>query len=402
MEPFFLIGSVIIIGFLGYFLYSKTQIPETLILIIVGLILGPITGVVPRELVMGVVPTFSTLALIIIIFDSGFSLDMIKIMREFISSFVFTVITVLLTVVFVSVYFSLLLGWQWQYSILLAIVTAGTTTITVMSIVGRMRVAREVKNLLATESIVNDIILIVAATTAIQFIKYETISLSAPMTMMMSNFSIGVVIGAVAGGLWLYVLSRVLAPHLAYIATLGIIFMLYDTTEWFGGSGAVASLFFSLILGNAKRMNKRFQFGGHFAYANELRNVNFNIAFFVRTFFFVMLGITFNAKAVTWLIFFYSIGLLALLLGARWVAAWMLAKAVPSFEQYRMLIATMMPRGLVAIVLAFLPVKEGIIIPYFTELVLIMIFTTTITANIGAIAYHKIRQKRKTYRTDIA
>jgi len=394
MEPFFLIGTIIMIGFLGYFLYSKTNIPETLILIVVGLVLGPVTSIVPRELLVGVVPFFSTLALIIIIFDSGFSLDVMKIMREFLSSFFFTVFTVILTVLFVGGFFTFF-GWPWQHAVLLGIVSAGTTTITVMSLMNRLQAKKEIKTLLATESMVNDILLIVAAAAMIQFIKYQTVSLATPLTTMVSNFSIGIVFGALAGSMWVYTLSRILAPHLAYISTLGILFMLYDLVEWFTGSGAVACLVFSLILGNAKKLNQRLQMEGKFTYAAQLRQVHFNISFFVRTFFFVMLGITFNAKIVTWVVFFYSIGLLVLLFSARFAAAWALVTLLPAFRKYQMLIATMMPRGLVAIVLAFLPLKSGITIPYFSELVLIMIFTTTITANIGAILYQKGLKKQK-------
>ncbi|MBI4440713.1 cation:proton antiporter [Candidatus Woesearchaeota archaeon] len=393
MEPFFLIGIIILIGFLGYFLYSKTQIPEILILIIVGIILGPVTSVVPRELLMAAAPIFSTLALIILIVDAGLSLDILRVVREFFSSLLFTVSTVVLTVLFVGSFFTLV-GWQWQHALLLGIVSAGTTTVTVMSLVQRLHVNRDIKDILMMESIINDILLIVGATTMLQFIKYETLSFYGPLTAMLANFSVGVVLGAIVGVAWLRVLSTALAPHLSYISTLGIVFVLFDISEWVGGSGAVAALIFSLILGNAKRMKNRLHLKGRFGFARELRLVHFNISFFVRTFFFVMLGITFNPSILDWNIFFHSLGLLALLVAARWVSAWGLAQLSPSFAPHRFLLTMMMPRGLVATVLAFLPLKEGIVIPHFIELVLIMIFSSTIAANLGIIIYQRYAKKQ--------
>ena len=162
-----------------------------------------------------------------------------------------------------------------------------------------------------------------------------------------------------------------------------------------GGNGAVATLVFAIILGNAKKLNYKLNFGGQYGYTNKLKEVNFNISFLVTTFFFVLLGISFDASIMTWRIFFYSLLLLALVIAARMLCVKGLIKMDSSYEPYQFLITTILPRGVVATVLAFLIVKEGIIIPYFTELVLIVILTTTITANIGAMFFYKKSKKRK-------
>ena len=376
-------------GFLSYILYAQTKIPEVLILIILGFILGPMTHIVPAETVLSIAPIVSTLALIVIILENGLSLDIIKLVHGMFSASLFTIFVVITSVAFVVLFFSVFLGWSWQHSILLGLACAGTTTITTMALLNRLKVKKEVKNILAMESIGNDIILIVTAVTLIQFIKYDTLSLTAPVLTMIKVISVGAVFGAIAGSIWVYVLSRLLAPRLAYISTLGVILVLYDITQLVDGNGAVAALLFSLILGNAKKLNKKMEFGGRYTYLTLLREIHFNVSFLVSTFFFVMLGIIFKTEVLTWLTVFYSAILLALLVIARWIGAHVLTRFHQDLKQYTSLITMLMPRGLVASVLAFLPLKEGIIIPYFSELVLIMIVTTTLTANIGIIIYQK-------------
>lgn len=389
MEPFLLLGLIITIGFLSYILYAQTRIPEVLILIILGFVLGPIMHVIAAETILSLAPLVSTLALIVIIFENGLSLDIIKLVHGIFSASLFTIFVVITSVTFVALFFSLLLGWAWAHSILLGLACAGTTTVTTVALLNKVKVKKEVKNLLAMESIGNDIILIVTAVTLIQFIKYDTLSLTAPVLTMIKVVSVGVVFGAVSGSIWVYVLSHLLAPRLAYISTIGVLLVLYDITQMVEGNGAVAALLFSLILGNAKKLNKKMEFGGKYTYLTLLKEIHFNISFLVSTFFFVMLGIIFKAEVLTWTTIFYATILLGLLLAARWIGAVFLAWLHTDIKKYTTLITMLMPRGLVASVLAFLPLKEGIIIPYFSELVLITIVATTIAANIGVMTYQK-------------
>ncbi len=389
MEPFLLLGLIITIGFLSYILYAQTRIPEVLILIILGFILGPIMHVIAAETILSLAPLVSTLALIVIIFENGLSLDIIKLVHGIFAASLFTIFVVMLSVIFVALSFSLALGWPWMHSILLGLACAGTTTVTTVALLKKINVKKEVKNLLAMESIGNDIILIVTAVTLIQFIKYDTLSLTAPVLTMIKVVSVGAVFGAVSGGIWVYVLSHLLAPRLAYISTIGVLLVLYDITQMVEGNGAVAALLFSLILGNAKKLNKKMEFGGKYTYLTLLKEIHFNISFLVSTFFFVMLGIIFKTEVLTWTTIFYATILLGLLLAARWIGAVFLAWLHADIKKYTTLITMLMPRGLVASVLAFLPLKEGIIIPYFSELVLITIVATTIAANIGVMTYQK-------------
>ena len=65
---------VIILGVLGEAFFKKTGIPDIAFLMVLGIIIGPILGIVQPAAVIEIVPYFAALALIIIMFDGGYNL----------------------------------------------------------------------------------------------------------------------------------------------------------------------------------------------------------------------------------------------------------------------------------------------------------------------------------------
>ena len=70
---------VIILGVLGEAFFKKTGIPDILFLMILGIIIGPVLGIIQPEAVLEIVPYFAAVALIIIMFDGGLNLSLIHI-----------------------------------------------------------------------------------------------------------------------------------------------------------------------------------------------------------------------------------------------------------------------------------------------------------------------------------
>ena len=65
---------VIIMGVLGEAFFKRTGIPDILFLMVLGIIIGPILGIIQPEAVLQIVPYFAAVALIIIMFDGGLKL----------------------------------------------------------------------------------------------------------------------------------------------------------------------------------------------------------------------------------------------------------------------------------------------------------------------------------------
>jgi NhaP-type Na+/H+ or K+/H+ antiporter len=122
--------------------------------------------------------------------------------------------------------------------------------------------------------------------------------------------------------------------------------------------------------------------------------VQTDFTFFISSFFFVLLGVTFDLalfdKVSVWLIG----GIVGLIILTRFVAAAVLSKMDDVFSEYRNLIAIMIPRGYVAAVLAFVPAQEGIKIPLLADIIVVLLVITTIIAIFGTSVYERTRGKR--------
>ena len=70
------IGLLVFAGHFLTGLFERTKIPDVLILMLAGIVLGPVLHVVTPEDFGQVGPVFTTLALIVILFEGGIHLSM--------------------------------------------------------------------------------------------------------------------------------------------------------------------------------------------------------------------------------------------------------------------------------------------------------------------------------------
>ena len=73
-----LASAVIILGVLGEEFFKRTGVADTLFLLILGFLLGQVFGVVKHSQVMPIIPYFSAIALIFILFDGGLNIDLVQ------------------------------------------------------------------------------------------------------------------------------------------------------------------------------------------------------------------------------------------------------------------------------------------------------------------------------------
>ena len=78
-EVFIALGAIILIGFIGRLAYDRTKIPESLFMILIGLLIGPIFGVIDPSSLLPFVPFVSVLALLLVLLDAGLDLNIFKI-----------------------------------------------------------------------------------------------------------------------------------------------------------------------------------------------------------------------------------------------------------------------------------------------------------------------------------
>ncbi len=395
-EGLLIIGIVVLIGFAGNVLFSRTKIPEVLFLILVGIIIGPVTGIVGESQILIYGPLIASLMLIVVMLDNGLSFDIFKIAKTLQSSIAFSLSIMAATAITITLVLNLTFGLPILLALIIALVLSGTTTDVITIIVSKMHVTQKTKQLLVMESVINDF-QIIAFFLLLGFAETSRFnSLSAVFSILLIPISL--IIGMVVAFLWLFVIGKFLGKNnLNYIATLGILFILYNAVQLVGGSGAVVVLAFSLVIGNSLNIFKRLKIKHGLSkkltpsVIRAVRQVEVDVSFFVRTIFFVFLGMAFSFNINNQLII-SSAGVLAGIFICRYVIVRMFASRIDGI--YKSSVSSLVwiaPRGYVAAVLAFAALNSGLFSKNVVELVLINIFITTVIAITYSI-YHEARR----------
>ncbi len=282
-------GVVIFLGVAGEAFFKKTGIPDVAFLMILGVIIGPVLGIIQPEAVMQIVPYFAAIALIIIMFDGGLNLDLKQIVKTAHFSFTLAILGFILSVTIATIAVHYALDWSWLESILLGSIVGGSSSVIVFGLVRNIRISEETKNMLSFESALTDIL-----STIIAFILFEAILVGQFDLQVLEEtlgraIVVGLVLGFGVGIPWMYVSTKLGNAQHAYMLTLGILFVLFFLANSFGESGALTALVFGLMLGNRTHLAGILKFK---LPKIELDDPTHNqITFLVRSFFFVFVGL---------------------------------------------------------------------------------------------------------------
>ena len=384
-----ILGIVILIGFIGKFFFNKTRIPESVFLMLIGILLGPVFNVVSGKFFIDNAPFLISLALVVVLLDSGLTLNISKTLKNAPTALIFTILVMISTVAIVSAVTVLFFDWSLINGIFLGIIGSGTTTITITHLVEKLSIGKNTKTLLVLESVVNDITLITAVSILISFVLSDS-SKASIFKVIFNELVISVILGIASALIWAYVfLKHIHGNKLAYVFTLGIAFIIFDGVEFFGFNGAIAVLIFSLALGNYSALVSKLKAYNKIlapikADISIVRGINTEITFIMRTLFFVFLGVIFNPSVIKWSILLFVLIIVIAEVLSRYVAAKTLAFFEPRFANSVPVITTLVASGFTSTLVAFLSIEAGIKIPNLAEIVLLLVMFTTLWAIIGS------------------
>ncbi len=390
VELFFLIGAIIFIGFFSLELFKITKIPDVLILMLLGVLLGPLTGIAKPSFFAPYASYIATLALIIILFEGGLNLNFFKVLTELSKTFLFTLLAFTLTAIFVAI-FSLVFEWDLIAGLLLGATLGGSSSAIVLGIVDKLDIKPDTKILLSLESAFTDALCVIIAITIMDVMLSSSVSVFTVSHSILSAFSIAAFIAAVFAFFWVGVLGKFHGKSFGYMLTLAVIFIMYSLVESVKGSGAIAVLTFGLLLGNFSQIANLIKLKGDFTLQPSIKQFQKEVTFFVRTFFFVYLGVIINLSTLTTIIIIISAAALVAIAIARIISVKVLTLFDKSLARYAPLIVAIAPRGLAAAVLASMPATLGINIPGFEEIVFIVIILTNLIATIGVFAFERFK-----------
>ena len=252
-------GVVIFLGVAGEAFFKKTGIPDVAFLMVLGVIIGPVLGLIQAEAVIAVVPYFAALALIIIMFDGGLNLDIKHVVKTAHFSVTLAILGFILSVVIISLA-SLCIRLVWLESILLASIVGGSSSAIVFGLVRNIKISEETKSMLSFESALTDILATIVAFILFEAVMAGTFDLNTLQETIGRAIVVGLVLGFGVGIPWMYVSTKLGNAQHAYMLTLGILFVLFFLANSFGESGALTALVFGLMLGNKSHLARILKF----------------------------------------------------------------------------------------------------------------------------------------------
>ncbi len=382
IEPFSfltLFSITIVIGYLGSLIFGKTRIPDVIWLLLFGILIGPVFALVDRSLFIAISPFLAALALLLILFDAGLNMDFYQMVRGFSRSMLLAVAGMALSTAAVSIVSVYLLGFSLLEGLLLGAIVGGTCSTTVTGIVSKLQLNRKVKTMLSLESILTDPMVIVISIALLNIIVGG--SQYSAAGSIASAFSVGAMAGLLSGLVWLFVLDRLKGRPFDYMLTLAVLFMLYVFVESVRGSGAIAALAFGIVLGNGRSFSRMLRFSRKFGVNHLLKSFQAEVSFFIRSFFFVYLGMI---VVIDTTLALYGVIIAGALILVRMIAVQLSAIKMKLAATEKSIMRTMAPRGLAAAVLAQLPVAYGIRnAEIYSNIVFVVILATVIYTTVA-------------------
>jgi len=370
---------VIILGVLGEAFFKKTGIPDILFLMVLGIIIGPVLGIIQPEAVLEIVPYFAAVALIIIMFDGGLNLHIGKVLKTAHFSVVLVIVGFAVSVGIVAGLAHYGLGWEWIDSILLGSIVGGSSSIIVFGLVQKIHISDDAKSMLSFESALTDIFAVIIA-----FVLFEA-ALSGEFSLDLLGITIGkaVLVGLVLGfgvGIpWMFVISKLKNAQHSYMLTIGMVFLLFFLATSFGESGALTALVFGLMLGKKTYFSRLLKV--KFPEDTIDNSLHTQVTFLVRAFFFVFVGLLASFAQLEYVIF-GIVAAIAIYIGRIIITKSVLVRGFSKLD--KRVTSVMIPRGLAAAVLATFPLSMGLPnAEAYPQIIFFVIFTSVLITTIG-------------------
>lgn len=357
----FATGLIYFIGHLLTHFFERSKVPDVLMLIIIGIIAGPVTGLMTVDRIGDAGRVFTQFALIIILFEGGLDIELRSLIRSARQSVIMTTAFFFISAATVGS----IMHWGFDYSPMASAVTGficgGTSSAVVIPLLGMIRASKKASAMLVIESALTDVYCIVFVIGTLQSIESGEFKVGMIIYRLTSSLVVATLIGLVGGVLWLRVINWIRQFNNTRFATCFCMFVIYGITEMLGFSGAIAALAFGIILGNARHVSRKL-YNNYITVSpvgvisDAEKTLYKELAFLVKIFFFLYLGISipFESTAIMEVAACVIVALFAL---RPWCAMFLTGGSIGAHD--KTITAVMLPKGLAAAVLAGLPAQYG-------------------------------------------
>jgi NhaP-type Na+/H+ or K+/H+ antiporter len=286
---------IIIISYLFNVVSRKTNIPSVLLLITLGLLIKAGLVIAGYEDInwMPALEVLGIIGLIMIVLESALDLELSKDKWKVISkAFLVSFLSLALNVYVIANIYRLFFVIDFFTAALYATPISIISSAIVIPSIGSM--AEDKKEFLIYESTFSDILGIIIFYSLLMFPKFDAVSSFTIKVSLM--FIVTIVLAFLLAYLLLYLAQKIKTPLKLYLL-ISILILFYAIGKVFHLSSLIIILFFGLIMNNRhlfipKFLRSKFDENALSAITNDIKLITLETSFIVRTFFFVIFGIT--------------------------------------------------------------------------------------------------------------
>ncbi len=247
-----IVGAIIILGVILTILSKRTKSPLIILLLILGIILGPLTKVFTPAEFEPIIHAVVTFALVVILFDVGYGIKLHGLEKKLETAAGLAVVGVLITIGLVMLAARFLLGFDWLLSALLGALVASTDLTILAPALENLKISKFIKDSLDLEATMNSIPAVIIAIVVVNVMEIGKGSVAFAARTFFYNIFVGIGMGAVCGYVIFKIIQKLSPDQKPHILSLGAVFLIYAITELIGASGIAAALIVGIIFGNAK------------------------------------------------------------------------------------------------------------------------------------------------------
>lgn len=325
-------------------LSKLTRVPDIIVLLLIGITLGPILHWINPQHFEGVISIVGTLALILILFEGGLELRLRQAMRYFPAGLLLVALSFGLSLAMVAVMGRWLLHLEWVDCLLLGAALGCTSGTIVIPALQQISTPEPVKITLTIESSLGEVIAVLLVGSLLKQ-GNEGSLLGGLATDFSHHVIISLLVGFIVGAIWSRLWPKLAGMPNTNILNLGVVLGVYALGDYLRGSGLLAVLIFGVTLANLPRTPHMTRQGA------RMMAFHAEFSFLVRSFFFVLLGGVAQFVGRQYIV--PILGILGALVLARYLAMqgsrWVVRDVT---RQQTELLFWMLPRGLVTAVLA--------------------------------------------------
>lgn len=291
-----MIGCLVFAAHVFTELFSRRRVPDLLLLLIIGIIIGPVFKLVTPESLGGFGNVFSTITLVIILFESGSELTFSNIRDSFKEMISLTLVSYFSIMTVLGFLGHFCLGIPWVTSFFMGAVLGGAAEAIVIPLTKQLKITSGCKTTMVLETSFSTVICFIVSIALFNAIQENDFSLGEVIGNVLSSFILAGIIGFLGAVFWAIALQRIRTVKNSTFTTPAFVFIIYGINSLLGFSGEIAALTFGITLANIDSVYnsifKKF-------FKKQPNSLNYNermlfseIAFLLRTFVFIYIGIS--------------------------------------------------------------------------------------------------------------